>query len=109
MSTKYAPTRTGKTSANRLGISTNAAPAARPSARAMKRSLWKSVPWSCHHHHGSSANVSDTADVLTKRAEAGTYLRKASRIAVRHRHGKVVAVIEILSPGNKKPGVLPLA
>lgn len=33
--------------------------------------------------------------------EAEAYQRKASRIAVRHRHGKVVAVIEILSPGNK--------
>jgi hypothetical protein len=39
---------------------------------------------------------------LTKRAEADSYVRKASRITVRHRHGKVVAVIEIISPGNKK-------
>jgi hypothetical protein len=38
---------------------------------------------------------------LTKRAEADSYVRKASRIAVRHRHGRVVAVIEIVSPGNK--------
>ncbi|MBI4607245.1 MAG: DUF4058 family protein [Planctomycetes bacterium] len=38
---------------------------------------------------------------LTKRAEADAYVRKASRITVRHRHGKVVAVIEIISPGNK--------
>jgi hypothetical protein len=38
---------------------------------------------------------------LTKRAEADSYLRKASHIAVRHRHGQVVAVIEIISPGNK--------
>src|SRR5438105_10967830 len=38
---------------------------------------------------------------LTKRAEAGSYVRKASRVTVRHRHGKVVAVIEVLSPGNK--------
>jgi Protein of unknown function (DUF4058) len=38
---------------------------------------------------------------LTKRAEADSYVRKASHIAVRHRHGKVVAVIEIISPGNK--------
>ena len=28
-------------------------------------------------------------------------MRKADRIAVRHRHGQVVAVIEIVSPGNK--------
>ena len=28
-------------------------------------------------------------------------MRKADRIAVRHRHGHVVAVVEIVSPGNK--------
>jgi hypothetical protein len=38
---------------------------------------------------------------FTKRVEADSYLRKASRIQVRHRHGNIVAVIEILSPGNK--------
>jgi hypothetical protein len=38
---------------------------------------------------------------LTKRAEADSYLRKANRITVRHRHGRVIAVIEIISPGNK--------
>lgn len=29
------------------------------------------------------------------------YARKANRVSVRHRHGEVVAVIEIVSPGNK--------
>ncbi|TVS13982.1 MAG: DUF4058 family protein [Planctomycetaceae bacterium] len=29
------------------------------------------------------------------------YLRKASSVTVRHRHGDVVAVLEIISPGNK--------
>jgi hypothetical protein len=38
---------------------------------------------------------------LTQRALADSYVRKASRITVRHRHGEVVAVIEIVSPGNK--------
>jgi hypothetical protein len=38
---------------------------------------------------------------LSKRIEADSYLGKASRIQVRHRHGKVIAVIEIISPGNK--------
>jgi len=28
-------------------------------------------------------------------------VRKADRIAVRHRHGHIVAVVEIVSPGNK--------
>ncbi|MBC8877204.1 MAG: DUF4058 family protein [Planctomycetes bacterium] len=38
---------------------------------------------------------------LTQRTEIASYLRKASRITVRHRHGDVVAVIEIISLGNK--------
>jgi len=38
---------------------------------------------------------------LVKRAEEQVYVRKADRIAVRHRHGDVVAVVEIVSPGNK--------
>jgi hypothetical protein len=35
------------------------------------------------------------------RKEAEIYASKANRITVRHRHGDVVAVIEIVSPGNK--------
>jgi hypothetical protein len=38
---------------------------------------------------------------LTRRTESDAYARKANRVTVRHRHGKVVAVIEIISPGNK--------
>jgi hypothetical protein len=38
---------------------------------------------------------------LVRRNEADTYAGKANRITVRHRHGDVVAVIEIVSPGNK--------
>src|SRR5205807_513549 len=38
---------------------------------------------------------------LTRRAEADSYARKASRVTVRHRHGKIVAVIKVISPGNK--------
>jgi hypothetical protein len=35
------------------------------------------------------------------RAESDVYARKANRVTVRHRSGQVVAVIEIVSPGNK--------
>lgn len=35
------------------------------------------------------------------RTEAASYARKANRITVRHPDGEVVAVIEIVSPGNK--------
>ncbi len=38
---------------------------------------------------------------IVRQAEERIYVRKADRIAVRRRHGKVVAVIEIISPGNK--------
>jgi hypothetical protein len=38
---------------------------------------------------------------LTRRIEAEIYAGRANRITVRHRHGNVVAVVEIVSPGNK--------
>jgi len=34
-------------------------------------------------------------------AEPDPYVRKANRIAIKHRLGQVVAVIEVVSPGNK--------
>jgi hypothetical protein len=33
--------------------------------------------------------------------EEDTYTRRANRIVIQHRHGEVVAIIEIVSPGNK--------
>lgn len=38
---------------------------------------------------------------LVRRKEGDVYAAKADRITVRHRHGDVVAVAEIVSPGNK--------
>jgi hypothetical protein len=38
---------------------------------------------------------------LVRRSESALYADKADRITVRHRHGDVVAIIEIVSPGNK--------
>jgi Protein of unknown function (DUF4058) len=38
---------------------------------------------------------------VVRRAEDMIYVHKADRIAVRHRHGRVVAMVEIVSPGNK--------
>ncbi len=38
---------------------------------------------------------------LVRRNEAETYAQKANRVTVRHRHGDVVSVVEIVSPGNK--------
>jgi hypothetical protein len=38
---------------------------------------------------------------LIRRNETDTYSAKANRFTVRHRHGNVIAVIEIVSPGSK--------
>jgi hypothetical protein len=38
---------------------------------------------------------------MVQTSEVSIYARKADRVTVRHRHGEVVAVIEIVSPGNK--------
>jgi hypothetical protein len=38
---------------------------------------------------------------FTTRAETDRYARKANRLTVRHPDGEVIAVIEIVSPGNK--------
>src|SRR3954452_20012649 len=41
-----------------------------------------------------------TAQVIS-RIEKVNYARRADRVVIRHGRGKVVAIIEILSPGNK--------
>src|SRR6516225_5288302 len=38
---------------------------------------------------------------IIRRSDASVYARKANRVTIRHRHGDVIAVIEIMSPGNK--------
>jgi hypothetical protein len=38
---------------------------------------------------------------VVRSTEVGVYARKANRVTVRHRHGQIVAVVEIVSPGNK--------
>lgn len=38
---------------------------------------------------------------MSSRAEHAVYARRADRVVVRHRRGRVIAVIEIVSPGNK--------
>ncbi|MFL5343128.1 MAG: DUF4058 family protein [Gemmataceae bacterium] len=38
---------------------------------------------------------------LVRRTDVEAYAGKANRITIRHRHGDAVAVIEIVSPGNK--------
>ena len=38
---------------------------------------------------------------VVSRLEEKIYARRADRMTVRHRHGQIVAVVEIVSPGNK--------
>jgi len=38
---------------------------------------------------------------LIRRTDPNTYAGKANMVTVRHRHGDIVAVLEIVSPGNK--------
>jgi hypothetical protein len=38
---------------------------------------------------------------VVRQAEDRIYVRKADRLVVRHPHGRIVAVVEIVSPGNK--------
>jgi hypothetical protein len=51
--------------------------------------------------HGLAVAANPPRARLVRRVEQKVYARKADRIAVRHRHGQVVALIEIVSPGNK--------
>jgi hypothetical protein len=50
---------------------------------------------------GLAVAVAPPTTRVVRRAEERIYVRKADRIAVRHRHGHVVAVVEIVAPGNK--------
>lgn len=53
---------------------------------------------------GSSALAVATAPPRTRfvaRSDADVYAEKANRLVIHHRHGEIVAIVEIVSPGNK--------
>jgi hypothetical protein len=54
-----------------------------------------------HDNGGLTVTTTPPRTRLIRRSEAEIYAGKANRITVRHRHGDVVAVVEIVSPGNK--------
>jgi hypothetical protein len=54
-----------------------------------------------HDEGGLAVAAAPPRARLIRRLEAEIYAGKANRITVRHRHGNVVAVVEIVSPGNK--------
>jgi Protein of unknown function (DUF4058) len=62
------------------------------------------APIDCGTDDGASVlavTIAPPRTRIVRQAEERIYVRKADRIAVRHRHGEVVAVVEIVSPGNK--------
>ena len=50
---------------------------------------------------GGTALLERPKTRLTKQTEEGHYADKANRIVIRHRLGRIVAFIELVSPGNK--------
>lgn len=50
---------------------------------------------------GAVAVATRPATRTVSRKENAVYARRGNRVTVRHRHGDVVAIIEIVSPGNK--------
>src|SRR5262249_4056211 len=50
---------------------------------------------------GVAVNLQPPKARFVARSEAAGYARKANRVTIRHPDGDVVAVIEIVSPGNK--------
>jgi hypothetical protein len=54
-----------------------------------------------HDNDGGEATLAPSATkVVHARTPAGALARRANRIAIRHRLGRVVAVIELVTPGN---------
>lgn len=59
--------------------------------------------WNRHDNSpgGVALETTPLATRFTVHAEENIYVRKADRVTIRHRLGHVVAVLEIVSPGNK--------
>jgi hypothetical protein len=55
--------------------------------------------------NGTSAGLAEATapprTCVVRHADDRIYVRKADRITIRHPHGRIVAVVEIVSPGNK--------
>lgn len=76
-----------------------------------RASDWVSDVLALHHPDADDALLDQESGVavasapprtsFVRMSEQDSYVKKANRIAIRHRLGDVVAVIEIISPGNK--------
>jgi hypothetical protein len=56
---------------------------------------------SSHTNGGLAVATAPPRTRLVRRSDAEVYASKANRLTIRHRHGHIVAVVEIVSPGNK--------
>ncbi len=72
-----------------------------PDVLTLKRSVERNMASGPGAGSALAVSAAPPRTQLVNRAEEQVYVRKADRIAVRHRHGDVVAVVEIVSPGNK--------
>lgn len=50
---------------------------------------------------GGVATLDPPAARIVRRTESGAYADRANRIVVKHHLGRIIAVIEVVSPGNK--------
>lgn len=63
-----------------------------------------SVPEESWSSEGGTAVLERPKTRIIRRTDDEHYAGKASRVVVRHRLGRIVAFIEIVSPGNKESG-----
>lgn len=53
------------------------------------------------HGGGVALQTAPPAARVVQKLDRINYARRADRVVIRHSHGKVVAIVEIVSPGNK--------
>jgi hypothetical protein len=71
-----------------------------PDLLTLKLARGADEPWK--DYGGPAVAMAPPKTRFTRHSEATYYAAKANRITVRHRHGDVVAVVERVSPGNKR-------
>lgn len=54
-----------------------------------------------HYEQGGIATVPPPAARIVRRTESGSFSDRANRVVVKHHLGRIIAVIEVVSPANK--------
>jgi hypothetical protein len=71
---------------------------------AVRNRTWSHWNWPrrpARQRGGLSVDLQPPRTRVVTRAESAAYARKANRLSIRHPDGDVVAVLELVSPGNK--------